>query len=189
MHEMENSRHGAGPRGGSLLGRIFLMVAATGSGALTMFYADPHAGRRRRALLRDKLVHVRKIVTRDVPDRARQRSRFMQGVAKGVQHNALGLVRHERHGATDDDVLVSRVRSEVLRDAGIKSGQVHVDAYRGCVTLRGELENEIDIRHVEDLTRRIPGVEEVRNYLHLPETLPKNKEAAYADSERRMPSL
>jgi hypothetical protein len=158
-------------------GRIALVAGAVSIGAAAMYYLDPHSGRHRRALVRDRLAHIRRVITRDVPKAAERRGRFLHGVAKGVQHAAAEILPH-RHAHADDETLVARVRSEVLRGAGVKAGEIHVDAYEGCVTLRGQLEQAGDIQHIVDATKRVEGVTEVRNYLHLPGELAPNKAAA-----------
>ena len=157
-----------------------LAMTAAGliAGAGLMYYLDPSGGRRRRARVRDRLAHVRRIMTRDVPETVQRRGRFLGGIAKGVRHDAAELIPHH-HARVGDDTLVARVRSEVLRDARYKAGEIHVDAYEGCVTLRGQLESEADVRDIVDRTRRVEGVSEVRSYLHLPGTPPPNKAEAY----------
>jgi hypothetical protein len=154
-----------------------MAVAAFAIGAAIMYFLYRSSGRRRRARVRDRFAHIRRILTRDVSRAARKRGRFVRGVARGVRHDAAELLPR-RHADVDDDTLVARVRSEVLRRADVPAGGIHVDAYEGHVTLRGQLESEDDIRRVVDQTRRIDGVTEVRSYLHLPGTLPPNKAQA-----------
>lgn len=79
----------------------------------------------------------------------------------------------------DNETLVARVRSEVLRDGRTKAGELHVDAYEGCVTLRGQIDGQAEIDRLVRVTREIDGVREVRSYLHLPGTLPPNKAQSY----------
>jgi hypothetical protein len=155
-------------------------VAGAGLGAVGMYYLDPQSGRRRRALVRDRLAHLRRVLTRQVPRTVERRGRFIGGVAKGLRHEAAEIAGLNGHHATvDDETLVARVRSEALRERAIKAGEIHIDAYEGCVTLRGQLEHEQDIRHLVDATRHVEGVREVRSYLHLPGTLPPNKAESY----------
>ena len=157
-----------------------LFAAGAAAGALTMYYGDPHAGRRRRALVRDRFAHLGHIVTRSVPRRVEKRMRFLRGVATGVRHDAVEFVRVDGHhsGFVDNETLVARVRSEVLRNRHIKAGEIHVDAYEGYVTLRGEVcTGEIDA--LVAATARVEGVRGVRNYLHTPGTLPPNKAEGY----------
>jgi len=156
-------------------------AAFAGAGALLMYYLDPVAGRRRRALVRDRAAHVKNVFTRSLPRRIEQRGRFMAGVARGIRHDAAGIIVHDgQHAAIEDDeTLVARVRSEVLRRRGIKAGEIHLDAYEGCVTLRGQLQHMDDIRRLIEDTRHVDGVRQVRSYLHLPGTLAPNKAEVY----------
>ena len=100
--------------------------------------------------------------------------------------------RSSRMGGTrrvDEETLVARVRSEIFRDAPLPAGMVNIDAYEGCVTLRGQLPNEGDMRRLVAATKRVEGVTEVRSYLHLPDELPPNKAEMYEHSEPHLPSL
>lgn len=159
---------------------LMTAVAGVGLGAVGMYYLDQHSGRRRRALVRDRLAHMRRVLTRQVPRTVERRGRFVRGVAKGLGHEAAELAHlNGHHAIVDDETLVARVRSEALRERGIKAGEIRIDAYEGCVTLRGQLEHEHEIRHLVDAARHIEGVREVRSYLHLPGTLPPNKAESY----------
>ena len=73
------------------------LIKATALGAATMYLYDPVLGRRRRALLRDKCVRIRKTVQETA------------GVTlRDVKNRALGTVAEVR---VDDAVLGERVRS------------------------------------------------------------------------------
>ncbi len=161
-------------------GRLTIGVAAFTLGALLMYLLDRNSGRRRRALVRDRFAHLRRVLTRDGGRAAKRRGRFVRGVARGVRHDAAELLPH-RHGHVEDETLVARVRSDVLRRAEVPAGDIHVEAYEGCVTLRGQLDSETAIRRLVDATRRIEGVADVRNYLHLPGTPSPNKAEAMAN--------
>ena len=106
--------------------------------------------------------------------------RFMRGVATGVRHDAAALVHVDgRHEAfVDDETLVARVRSEVLRNRHVKAGEIRIDAYEGYVTLRGEVPSH-EITELVSATARVEGVRGVRNYLHTPGSLPPNKAEGY----------
>ena len=170
--------------------RWFAAIAAATGAALIMYLADPSAGRRRRALSRDKLARTRTVFTREMPHRLERRGRFFRGVARGVAHGTRSAVGHNGHDAhVDDETLVDRVRSEVLRDARFHSGEINIDAYEGTVTLRGQMTSESDIRRLVQATRHIDGVAHVRSYLHLPDQLPPNKAVPYAHAERHLPSM
>jgi hypothetical protein len=156
-----------------------MLIIGTIGGAISMFILDPGQGRRRRALARDKIVHLRRVMTRDVPTTVEKRGRFFRGVAKGIVHETTDVLPFNGHALADNETLVARVRSEVLRDSHLKAGEIHVDAYEGCVTLRGQLEQPDEIRRLVRDTTHVDGVREVRNFLHLPDAPPPNKAAVY----------
>lgn len=165
-------------------------AAAMVVGALAMYYLDPHQGRRRRALVRDKAAHARRVLVRNLPRRLERRARFVGGVVRGIGHDAAHLVGADGHVPyVDDEQLVARVRSEVLRDPDIKAGEIHIDAYEGCVTLRGQLERESDIRRLVAATKRVEGVRAVRSYLHLPGEPPPNKAEVYEHAAHALPAI
>jgi osmotically-inducible protein OsmY len=89
----------------------------------------------------------------------------------------------------DEEMLVARVRSEVFRDLAVPAGAVNIDAYEGCVTLRGQLGSESEIRRLVSAAKGIDGVRSVRSYLHLPDELPPNKAQMYEHSEQHLPSM
>lgn len=158
-------------------------------GAMLMYLLDPAQGRRRRALLRDRIVHFGHVFSR-VPTQAARRGRAVGGPVRGVRHGMLHLVRSNHRGEPDDaETLVARVRSEVLRGGRFKAGQINIDSYEGCVTLRGQFERESDIRWLIDATKHVEGVREVRSYLHLPDQLPPNKADVYEHAAQHLPSM
>lgn len=155
------------------------ILAAVSFGALLMYIFDPAHGRRRRALAGDQVAHAGHAFAH-VRSRVARRWRFLRGVAKGVGHDAGHIVRHNGHyPLVDNETLVARARSEVLGDDRLKAGEIHVDAYEGCVTLRGQLEDVRQIQRVINATKHVDGVIEVRSYLHLPGEIPPNKAEAY----------
>jgi gas vesicle protein len=68
-------------------GTDLLMAAAAGYllGALTMFIFDPEQGRRRRALMRDKMVHY-----------GNQASDLVSGTAQDLRNRAQGVAAETR---------------------------------------------------------------------------------------------
>jgi hypothetical protein len=163
-------------------------LAGLGTGAVAMYVADPSVGRRRRALVRDKFGHVGHLLTRRAIGAVERRGRFLLGVGRGVRHHVTEPF-NRKHVDSSDDVLVARIRSEVLRRADIPAGQILVDAHAGCVTLRGQLEHAEDVRRLVDRAAHVTGVREVRNYLHLPDAAPPNKADAYEEAARHLPSV
>lgn len=155
-------------------------VAGAAVGASVMYYADPSEGRRRRALVRDRCAHAGHVIARWLPRRVERRGRMARGVARGVAHSVSELVRRDGDARlADDETLVARVRSEVLRGGHTHAGEIHVEAYEGRVTLRGQIAESAEIRRLIDATKHVRGVRGVRSYLHLPGELPPNKAQSY----------
>lgn len=146
--------------------RIVTGGAGAAAGALLAFFLDPHSGKRRRHVVRDR---ARATVRRSV--RAAQRSlrhtgREAYGMAQRVIH-----LRPSRD-VPDDATLADRVRSEIFRRAHVPKGRINVNCENGVVFLRGELQTPEEIRELERATRKVPGVRGVRNLLHLPAAAP-----------------
>jgi hypothetical protein len=139
-----------------------IAVVALAVGAALEFFFDPRSGRRRRNLVRDR--------TRGAIRRRRRRverhAHYEAGKLVGLAH----AVAHRDHGAADlDDVsLVRKVESELFRDRTVPKGQISINADRGIVVLRGQLDDESKIRSIERATRKIGGVRDVENLLHRP---------------------
>jgi osmotically-inducible protein OsmY len=133
-------------------------------GAAIAYLFDPQSGRRRRALLRDKsAAYVRK--------GGRQTARAGRAVASeayGVSQKAQHLKEEPRE--YDDVTLAQKVQSEIFRDADVPKGQINVNAEDGIVVLRGEVERPELMETLVEKTRKVQGVREVQNLMHLPGT-------------------
>jgi osmotically-inducible protein OsmY len=68
----------------------------------------------------------------------------------------------------DDATLAQKVMTELFRDPHVPKGAINVNAERGVVLLRGEIEDPERIAEVVARTRRIRGVADVENLMHLP---------------------
>jgi osmotically-inducible protein OsmY len=68
----------------------------------------------------------------------------------------------------DDQTLVDRVESEILRDRQEVKGKVNINAEEGVVVLRGELDSQDLIEDLVNAVREVDGVRNVENLLHLP---------------------
>ena len=64
---------------------MIFRIAALGIGALAMYYLDPASGKRRRALLRDQVMHAKHRV-----------EGYAEGKAKDLRNRAQGLVARTR---------------------------------------------------------------------------------------------
>src|SRR5581483_8391629 len=125
-------------------------------GATLMYYLDPRAGARRRALLRDQLVHAgrllrqaRRITARDFVNRT-----------QGVWAEATRWLRAE---PASDTEIVERVRAKLGRVVSHPHA-VRVSVSDGRVELTGPiLAGEVDA--LLECVRQVPGVREVHDRL------------------------
>jgi uncharacterized membrane protein len=124
-------------------------------GALAMYIADPAEGRRRRALLQDKVTHYSRETQRMVGGTIRDaRNRLT-----GLQAETLRKLVPRQAKSIDNHVLEARVRSRVAR-AIPEAEDIEVEADEGVITLRGDVGNEIE-QKLMTLVEGIPGVEAV----------------------------
>ena len=145
-------------------------AAAAGACAFTLgmlveYFADPRSGRRRRHTARDRAL-----------SRMRRGERRMVVRARRAESHAVGIARRtfnarRRHREPLDDVTLARkVESELYRRANLPKGQVVINAEDGVVFLRGVMDRQEDIERMEAATRRIAGVRDVQNLVHMPGT-------------------
>jgi uncharacterized membrane protein len=125
-------------------------------GALAMYIADPVQGRRRRALLQDKLTHVTNSTSRLMD----QTLHDAQNRWSGLQASAMQLLLPRQAKPIDDHVLEARVRSRLGR-AMSHVHDVEVHAHQGTVTLAGNFDSE-EKEKILNLVAAIPGVDSVK---------------------------
>lgn len=136
----------------------FTTAIALGAGAMYLF--DPAAGRRRRARLRDQLVH------------GWHETEFgLQAAAADLQHRASGAVVEAWHRATDEAdgvTLEARVRARLGRAVSHPHAiEVSIEGHK--VILRGAvLAAEVD--RLLDEVRAVRGVEGVEDQLDVYES-------------------
>jgi hypothetical protein len=149
-----------------LIMRSILKLLLTGAaGAGLMYFLDPDRGRRRRAKTRDRLA-------------ATVRSGVRQGerASRAATAEAYGLAQQVMHAASTDGVppndaaLKAKVETVLFADPSFPKGQINVNVEDGRVVLRGQLELPDEITAAEAKVRRITGVRDVENLLHLPST-------------------
>jgi hypothetical protein len=135
---------------------------AVAVGAALEFFLDPRSGKRRRHLVRDRT----RAACRHRARRVERQGHYEAGKIVGVAH----AIKHHRHAIPElDDVsLVRKVESELFRDRTIPKGPISINADRGIVVLRGQLEDAQQIQRIEREVRRIAGVRDVENLLHPP---------------------
>jgi uncharacterized membrane protein len=127
------------------------LLAGAGVGAGLTYFLDPVRGARRRALVRDSMVHSARVTRRAVGIVGRDMLHRTYGTAASMRSPF-------RHGA-DDQVVVDRVRSKLGRLVSHPHA-VEVTSTDGVVTLRGTiLEAEAD--NLMRAIGRVNGVHDV----------------------------
>jgi hypothetical protein len=132
-------------------------VAGAGVGAGLMFLLDPDRGKRRRALLRDRVIHLAHesgdaadVVGRDVPNRVR-------GLKERIHD------RFQNGAACSDDILTARVRARLGRVVSHPRA-IDVVADEGRVTLSGPILTG-ELGRAVDTARTVRGVVAVEDRL------------------------
>jgi hypothetical protein len=141
-------------------------LAGAVAGVLAAYFADPDRGRARRHRLRDRAAGT-------VRHRARRTGRSLCKTAALATGRGRGLVHRLRPSAVpllDDVELAHKVESILFRDPAVPKGQLNVNAEKGTVFLRGQLDDPELVRDLERRVLRIAGVGGVENLLHLPGT-------------------
>jgi hyperosmotically inducible protein len=91
----------------------------------------------------------------------------VEGV-KGVENGmTLKDGRATVGNAVDDSVITTRVKSALFSDPGVKSFDIAVVTRKGQVQLSGYVDNQSQIKHVIQITRKVEGVVGVNNEMSL----------------------
>lgn len=149
--------------------KSFPLFAALGAGFA--FFFDPQSGKRRRKTTADRIAGF----FRQSGRRADRAGRAVASEAYGIKQKATHL-REEEKPQPDDATLARKVESEIFRDAEVPKGQINVNAEGGVVYLRGEVERPELISDLEQAARKVQGVREVENFLHVPGVEPQMKQ-------------
>jgi osmotically-inducible protein OsmY len=136
------------------------LIGGAGLGAALMYIFDPDRGKRRRALIRDKV----EAAGNKLSDTADKMQRDLRNRAYGVVAEAKSLFRHDE---VTDDVLVDRVRSRLGRIPG-HIGAFDISAEDGVVTLRGQILAD-ELPRVLRAARFVRGVKEIDNQFEVHE--------------------
>ena len=113
-----------------------------GLGALIAYFFDPESGNRRRALARDRIPALFRRGSRQVEQAGRAAAAEAYGAKQKVKHR-----KEEEKPQPDDVTLARKVETEIFR---------------------GEVGEPTMIKDLEKRTRKVQGVKEVENLLHVP---------------------
>lgn len=138
---------------------VALWMGGAGTGAALQYLLDPDRGARRRALVRDRIVHLAHVTREGAGETWRD--------ARNRSRGARAMVRSITCRGGDDGVVEERVRAE-LGMLVSHPGSIEVEAREGRVTVSGPiLASEVD-----DLlagVKKVRGVREVENRLQIHE--------------------
>jgi hypothetical protein len=147
-------------RGNKAMNRGLTFAAGLGVGSGLIYVLDPQLGKRRRALLRDKLLWLQRKSGNCVDVTARDLSNRASGIAANIQSR---FTSEE----VNDDIVVERVRANLGRIVSHPSA-IEVMSQGGNVTLSGPILEE-EVTDLLSCVKRIPGVKEVNNKLEVHE--------------------
>lgn len=146
---------------------------AGAAGAALMFFLDPDRGARRRHITRDRVAATARRGVGRVRRLQRRATADLYGLSRKIAHRAPADAP-----PPNDATLVQKVESMLFRDPTVPKGRININAENGTIVLRGELDRPDQIDTLVAAVRRVPGVHEVKNLLHLPHTPPPNKQEA-----------
>jgi osmotically-inducible protein OsmY len=139
-----------------------------GLGALGMYFFDPQLGRTRRAKLMDQLGGFSRRTAHEVE----RKTEYMKGQVEGIRHQ---VTSGSDSPPPNDETLTAKIQSEVLSRWNYPKGSINVNTAEGVVELRGSCETRDQINELEQEVRKISGVIDVHNFLHLPGERAPNK--------------
>lgn len=106
------------------------------------------------------------VETQDIKDKA---GKLAQGVS-GVQkvHNAIAIHAKTSMGTKlDDTVLTGKVKTALMNDDAVKSGQINVESRGGVVQLGGFVTGDAMRKRALEVAGKIEGVKKVENALYV----------------------
>lgn len=136
---------------------LFVLGAMVGAGVMYLF--DPDRGRRRRARLRDRLIHGAHEAD-DLRGSAASSARHVRNRARGMLAETRSRMMEAR---VEDSVLEGRLRAELGRLVQ-PVGDIRAEVLEGAVRLTGTVDAQDEERLMSGL-RRIPGVRSIHNQL------------------------
>jgi hypothetical protein len=142
-----------------------LIAAGVAVGAALGFFFDPKNGTRRRHELRDRFLAV----FRRTGKSAGQFGHSARSGGYALKQKATNMKESPR-AQIDDVTLARKVETEIFRDPEVPKGDINVNAENGVVFLRGAVTDESLIEALAESARKVQGVREVENLLHVPGT-------------------
>lgn len=148
------------------------ILFAAGAGALALYLFDPDRGKARRTKVRDQIMGKLRRTEKKLGRTGRHLASDAEGLRQRVAHSSSGEKTY------DDVTLAQKVSSELFVDPEIPKDRININVEDGVIVLRGEVDAPKDVKKIERLVKKIDGVEDVDNLLHLVGTPAPNKESA-----------
>jgi len=140
------------------MNRGLALGAGLGIGTGVMYLFDPDRGKRRRALLRDKLVWMQRKTDECIQVTARDLNNRASGIAASIQSRFAS-------DEANDTVVAERVRSKLGRIVA-HPGAIEVAVENGTVSLSGPI-LEDEVAGLTSCVKWIPGVKGINNNLEV----------------------
>src|SRR6266496_4603140 len=145
-------------RGELSMNKGVALIGGVGLGAALMYMFDPDRGKRRRALVQDKVTAAE----HKAEELAGKMTRDVRNRIYGTAAEIKSLFSREE---VSDDILVARVRSKLGRHP-VHDGALNVTANNGIITLRGPVLND-ELPRVLRSVRFVRGVRGIDNRLEV----------------------
>jgi hypothetical protein len=114
-----------------------------------MYFFDPDIGRRRRALARDQLVHLSRVVRDELETEVRDAAHRLRGMVAATRRLAGGA-----NGDVSDETIAQTIRARLARLE--RPDAIVVEVEEGCVRLRGPVLTR-DAERARRAVRRVRG--------------------------------
>lgn len=106
------------------------------------------------------------VLTPQMKTRAVEVGSRVSGI-KALYHDIEVAPSRAAWGATNDAWITARIRSELMLDPNIRSGNYTIDTQKGSVYLIGSARSQAELEHATSIARYIPGVKRVVSYVEL----------------------
>jgi osmotically-inducible protein OsmY len=147
----------------------FYLAAAVG-GIAVLYFLDASNGRRRRHTVRDRARSLGRHGLRRAGKLVHHATSDTYGFGQRLVHRLPSPAPD-----LDDATLVDKVESIVFRDRDVPKGEININAEKGVVFLRGQVERPELVESLEARVRKVRGVRDVQNLLHTPESPPPKR--------------
>jgi osmotically-inducible protein OsmY len=145
-----------------IFGAIGLAIGGIGA-----FLLDPARGRRRRAQLVDQAAGLARRF-------GRRGIRLARMTGSRVSGMLAAATRGGEQPMPNDAALAEKVETVLFRDPHVPKGSLNINAEEGVVILRGEVPDVPMRDRLAERARRIRGVSEVRNLVHVGGSPPRS---------------